>query len=105
MDNEELFRAIEEALEDPATLRIALGYAAKRCEMLRLAGIATDKDLQARLVEDAIADTAIGRLTWDPSTKKLSTHLYWAIKGRTFQMLDRQAQRPHLSLERGDTDP
>lgn len=80
---------------DRETFRSALAYASRRCRLLRL----TDPDLPKHLVADAISDTCLGDVSWDPDLCRLSTHLCGVIRSRTWKMCQRQRARPHVDLD------
>lgn len=71
-------------------------YAARRAHGI---GRVTDHDYAGELVQDALADTLIGVLHWDPSAKTLQRHLYDAIKMRTHHDRKRARRFPHESID------
>src|SRR5262249_4911115 len=56
------------------------------------------------LVQDALADTMIGVLRWDPSAKTLQQHIRDVIKMRTHYDRKRAQRFPHESLDMLDAD-
>lgn len=102
---EEFHRVLEEALRDPKTLPIVVGYAGKRCRFLRAVGLPGDDDILRELIQDAISDTATGVLTWDPTRCKLSDHLCGAVRHRTKGMIRHQKAFPMEALEDGYHGP
>jgi len=51
------------------------------------------------LVEDGLADTLLGRLSWDPEQRSLRLHVRSAIHSRMWHDRQRAGRRPHFSLE------
>ncbi len=71
-------------------------YAERRARGL---GRITDGVYARELVQDALTDTAIGVLYWDPSAKTLQRHIHDAIKTRTNHDRAHALKFPHEGLE------
>ena len=71
-------------------------YAERRARGL---GRTTDGVYAGELVQDALTDTAIGVLYWDPSAKTLQRHIHDAIKTRTNHDRAHALKFPHEGLE------
>jgi hypothetical protein len=88
-----------DAFEDQCTeemMQRARRYAARRAHGI---GHVTDSYYAGELVQDALADTLIGVLHWDPSAKTLQRHLHDAIKMRTHHDRKRARRFPHESID------
>jgi hypothetical protein len=72
-----------EAQCTPKLLHDALRVAAHRARSVQRAGGVVDNYYERELVQDALADTALGVLRWNPSTKSLEAHVGDAIRTRT----------------------
>lgn len=64
----------------------------------RMVGV-TDVFYARELVQDAIGDTVMGVLHWDPARVTLKKHLFDAIKSRTRHHYVRHLRLRHLPLE------
>jgi hypothetical protein len=77
-------------------MQCARRYAERRVRGL---GRITDSIYARELVQDALTDTAIGVLYWDPSAKTLQRHIHDAIKTRTNHDHAHALKFPHEGLE------
>jgi hypothetical protein len=92
------------ALEEQCTeemLQRARRYAARRA---RGVGYLSSDYYVGELVQDALSDTTIGVLRWDPSDKPLERHIHDVIKMRTNHDRERARRFPHESLDVLDPD-
>ena len=92
------------ALEEQCTeemLQRARRYAARHAYGV---GRINDDYYAGELVQDALTDTTIGVLRWDPSTKTLQQHIQDVIKMRTHYDRKRAQRFPHESLDMLDAD-
>ena len=83
-------------------------FARRRAHEVSRAGVTADDYYERELVADAIADTFLGELRWDPAVVDLATHLVRAIQFRTRDDRDHAIAFPHVGLddnERGDATP
>lgn len=71
-------------------------YAARRA---RGVGHGKDDYYASELVQDALTDTTIGVLHWDPSVKTLQRHIHDVIKMRTNHERKRARRFPHESID------
>ncbi len=93
----EVLAAIQAALAEPRTLKVVFGYARRRAFLLRKFGVGIDLN-QDDLVNQVIVDTVRGRLTWNPETVALSTHLRCDFRA------DVEAPEPAQACGVGDGD-
>jgi hypothetical protein len=92
------------ALEAQCTeemLQLARRYASRRA---RGVGYVNDDYHASELVQDALTDTTIGVLRWDPSVKPLQQHIHDVIKVRTNHDRKRAQRFPHESIDVLDSD-
>lgn len=92
------------AQANAATFASALGYAYKRVEMVSIAGVQVDDDYVNALVQDAIGDTASGRIRWRFERVSLANHLKDTIRLRTTRQIARAGKFRHHSIEASADD-
>jgi hypothetical protein len=85
---------LEAELND-TTLEGAYKYARKRCRLLARCGLPIEAGLHKHLVTDAVTDTALGDVDWDPERSSLRNHLCSVVRFRTKDMLARARALPH----------
>jgi hypothetical protein len=78
--------------------------AEQRAFAVEAAGKRVDSFYWRALVQDAIADTWIGLLRWDPERGGLYAHLWWAIQSRTRDDREHALAHPHDPIWQGDDD-
>jgi hypothetical protein len=86
------------------TFASALGYAYKRAEVVALAGVQVDDDYVNALVQDAIGDTASGRIRWRFDRVSLANHIKDTIRLRTTRQIARAGKFRHQSIEASADD-
>jgi hypothetical protein len=74
-------------------------YAARRARGVAKAGAAADDYYLRELVQDALADTALGVLRWDPGAKSLEAHVRDAIAARAHHDRRHARRFPHESVD------
>jgi hypothetical protein len=77
-------------------LQRARRYAARRAHGV---GHGSDDYYANELVQDALADTTIGVLHWDPNVKTLQRHIHDVVKMRTNYDRKRARRFPHESID------
>ena len=82
-------------------------YAARRARGVARPGAAADDYYLRELVQDALADTALGVLRWDPGAKSLEAHARDAIATRAHHDRRHARQFPHEPVDvlAADTPP
>lgn len=82
-------------------------YAARRARGLARAGAAADDNYLCGLVQDALADTSLGVLRWDPGAKSLEAHARDTIAARAHHDRRHARRFPHESVDvlAGDGPP
>ena len=93
--SEDWINALEEQCTEEVLQR-ARRYAARRAHGV---GHIDDGYHASELVQDALSDTTIGVLRWDPSTKTLERHIQDVIKMRTNYDRKRARRFPHESID------
>jgi hypothetical protein len=93
-------RAFEAQAKAPL-VRAALRYACQRAALVQRVGGRVDGLYARELVQDALTDTWMGALRWDPERCSLLDHLRGAIRSRTWKQVVGTARAPHLSLDHG----
>lgn len=93
-------RAFRTAIADPKLYPSLLRYACERARFVepRVLGNGYVDDL----IQDAIDDTYLGVLAWDPAVVSLLTHLRWVIRSRTSKAYRRARRFPHDELNPDD---
>jgi hypothetical protein len=91
----------EQASEE--LIRTAQRYARQRAALVRRAGRRIDSLYARELVQDALADTWLGRLTWNPGSCSLLCHVRGVIQSRSWKDALWARRCPKLSLEVNDT--
>ncbi len=76
--------------------------AEQRAYMVEAAGKKVDGYYVRALVQDAIADTWMGLLRWDPARGGLYPHLWWAIQSRSRDDREHAVAHPHDPIWDGD---
>lgn len=74
----------------------AYKYARKRVELLARCGLPIERSLAKHMVTDALGDTYMGDVEWDPRRCDLYMHLRSVIRYRTKDMLARERRLPHV---------
>lgn len=92
------------AQANAATFASALGYAYKRAELVGIAGVQVDDDYVNALVQDAIGDTASGRIRWRFERVSLANHIKDTIRLRTTRQIARAGKFRHESIEASADD-
>jgi hypothetical protein len=82
----------------------ALQYAARRAAAVRRVNSAADAYYERELVQDAIGDTALGVVQWDPSARSLVEHICSMIRTRTSHDYRRANRFPRESFHAGQGD-
>jgi len=88
-----------DALEEQCTeelIQRARRYAARRAHGV---GRINDNYYASELVQDALTDTTIGVLQWDPVDKPLQRHIHDVIRMRTNYDRKRMRRFPHESID------
>jgi hypothetical protein len=99
------FLAEFEKQAKPAALEGVYRYAAARVPMVARAGGRSDDVFAEELVQDALGDTIMGTLRWDPDKRTLAQHLIRAIRFRTKDEALRLGQfRHHALVSAGDEE-
>jgi hypothetical protein len=78
--------------------QLVAGYAARRVGGIGSAS-AQDDGYPQELVANALADTLLGRVRWNPNTKELDEHIRDVIKRRTSIDWERAKKYPHDSID------
>lgn len=99
---EEWIEAFDRQNTDDMRMR-ATRFARSRARFVARAGGRADDLYIAELVHDALADTLLGVLTWDPAVVSLEVHVFGAIRSRTKNDRLRALRFRHHSLDAGDT--
>jgi hypothetical protein len=89
---------------DDETIERVIAFARPRAFYVGCAGRKVDDYYARELVQDAIGDTWMGRLAWDPSRVSLKTHLLRAVQCRTKDEHKRALALPHDTLGDGPDD-
>ncbi len=76
-----------------------LAYAARRARWIERQTGRSDPGLPRELLDDAIGDTYMGTVTWDPTIVLLSVHLKSVIRSRISTELARGERFPHVSID------
>ena len=82
----------------PALSRAALRYARQRTILVRRAGGRIDNLYPRELVQDALTDTWMGTVSWDPGRCSLLDHIRGLIRSRTWKDATGARRSPHLSV-------
>jgi hypothetical protein len=91
-----------QALDEQYTAKVAKDahrYAEYRANLVRRAGRAVPNNYARELVQDAHADTWLGRVTWHPERCALIVHLRGVIYDRTWAEIRRATRYPHFSID------
>lgn len=97
------WRAAFESQCTPELLKKARRYAERRARKLRqVSGLADDYYGQ-EIVQDVVADTFAGVLSWDPDVESLEAHVLDAVATRVHHDVVRARRFPRASLD--DADP
>ncbi len=75
-----------------------LAYAKTRATWTQLAIGMDDPLLAETLVQDALGDTLLGEVKWDPQNAPLALHLKGVIRGKTSHMMQRAARFPSVRI-------
>jgi hypothetical protein len=78
-----------------------IAFARPRAFYVGCAGRKVDDNYARELVQDAVGDTWIGRLRWDPDRVSLKTHLMRAVQCRSKDAHNQAKALPHDSLGDG----
>ncbi len=76
-----------------------LAYAARRARWIERQTGRYDPGLPRELLDDAIGDTLMSTVTWNPTTSPLAMHLKSVIRSRISTELTRLKRFPHVSLD------
>jgi hypothetical protein len=79
-------------------------FAERRARKLRLVGGTVDDYYVRELVQDVLADTALGVLHWDPCAERLEDHVTDAIATRVHHDVTRAKRFPHTSIDGADSE-
>jgi hypothetical protein len=82
-----------------ALRRKAAGYARRRARIVERSGGRGDAAYVEDMVEDVLADTLLGDLSWDPGRMSLEKHVEIAIRSRTGHDWRRAQRLQHAPLE------
>lgn len=74
----------------------AYKYARKRVELLARCGLPIERSLAKHLMTDALGDTYMGDVEWEPRRCDLYMHLRSVIRYRTKDMMARARRLPHV---------
>ena len=85
-------------------LEVVYRYAAARTPMVARAGGRSDEAYAEEVVQDALGDTVMGVLRWEPEKRTLAQHLIRTIRARTHKDAMRSRQFEHLPLVDRDDD-
>jgi len=80
----------------------ALRFARARARFVSRAGGRTDDLYVSELVHDALTDTLLGVLAWDPTAISLETHVFGTIRFRTKNDRIRALRFRHQSIDAAD---
>jgi hypothetical protein len=80
-------------------LKRARHFAACRARDLGWAGPGNDAYYADELVQNAVTDTLLGVLRWDPNARTFQVHLYDAIRLRVRRDAARAQRFPHQSID------
>lgn len=89
------WRAAFEAQATAAALRRVARFAQRRARTVALFGGRSDAAYAAELVQDALADTLMGHVTWVPTRCALVQHLIAVVRSRSRHEAARAARFPH----------
>ena len=73
----------------------AYKYARKRVDLLARCGLPIERSLAKHLLADALSDTYMGDVEWQPKRCNLYMHLRGVIRYRTKDMMARARRLPH----------
>jgi hypothetical protein len=86
-------------------------YAKRRAVWVQRATGTDDPQLAETLLQDALGDTVLGEVTWDPQNAPLVLHLKGIIRGKTSHMMQHAARfqsvritAPNIQLEQEVSD-
>jgi hypothetical protein len=77
-------------------------FARSRARFVARAGGRGDEQYAAELVHDALTDTLLGVLAWDPAVVTLEAHVFGAVRGRTKNDRIRALRFRHHSIDAAD---
>lgn len=83
--------------------RAALRFARQRAALIRRVGGRIDSLYAGDLVQDALADTWMGTVAWDPRRCSLLEHVRSLVRTRSWRDLCGAVARPHESHDAGDS--
>jgi hypothetical protein len=95
--------AFDEQLSEPM-LKEVRRFAVYRASTLGWEGAGNDAYYAEELVQNAVADTRLGVLRWDPSVNNLHQHLVDAVRLRSRRDRAHAERYPHVSLDECDRD-
>ena len=101
--SEEWIDAFDEQCTE-ALFQSARRFAAYRARFLGCGTPRADAYYARELVQNALADTLLGALQWDPSVQSLKHHILDAIRLRARRDRTRAERFPHESIDAGDPD-
>jgi hypothetical protein len=79
-------------------------YATHRAAAVRRVNSAADAYYERELVQDAIGDTAMRIVHWDPSVRSLKEHVFAVIRTRTYHDYQHANRFRRESFDAGDGD-
>jgi hypothetical protein len=79
-------------------------YAAHRAVAVRRVNSAADAYYERELVQDALGDTSMQIVRWDPSVRSLKEHIFAVIRTRTYHDYQRANRFRRESFDAGDGD-
>jgi hypothetical protein len=82
----------------PELVDSVLAYAASRASWIARHKATHDPHLARELVDDAVGDTFLGVVTWEPDDVSLAVHLKRVIRSRTSHELERLAKFPQVRI-------
>ncbi len=98
---EEWIEAFDQQNTDDMRMR-ATRFARSRARVVARAGGRVDDLYVSELVHDALTDTLLGVLSWEPAVVSLETHVFGAIRCRTKNERIRVRRFRHQSIDADD---
>lgn len=97
-EHSEQWLAALRAQYTPALVDSVFAYAASRASWIAKHKDTHDPHLARELIDDAIGDTFLGVVTWEPNEISLAVHLKRVIRSRTSHELERLAKFPQVRI-------
>lgn len=79
-------------------------YAVSRAKWVHRHSATVDPRLADELTQDALGDTFLGVVVWNPAKEPLALHLKGVIRGRTARLLEHEARFPGKQLTADNVD-